>query len=87
MRTDQISAMIAVRNDAIIYVAEKGDKLPNTGYFDDLFKDEIEQLNADVRSGKVEASERNLKREEIIVDGLLRLYTKAGRLVEINGQK
>ena len=63
------------------------DKLPNTGYFDDLFKDEIEQLNADVRSGKVEASERNLKREEIIVDGLLRLYTKAGRLVEINGQK
>ena len=87
LRTDQISAMIAVRNDAIIYVAEKGGKLPNTGSFDDLFKDEIEQLNADVRSGKVEASERNLKREEIIVDGLLRLYTKAGRLVEINGQK
>lgn len=87
LRTKQISAMIAVRNDAIIYVAEKGDKFPNTGYFDDLFKDEIEQLNADVRSGKIEASERNLKREEIIVDGLLRLYTKAGRLVEINGQK
>lgn len=87
LRTEQISAMIAVRNDAVIYVAEKGDEIPNTGYFDDLFKDEIEQLNADVRSGKVEASERNLKREEIIVDGLLRDYTKAGRLVEINGQK
>lgn len=86
LRTEQIYVMIAVRNDAVIYLAEKGKEVPKSGYFDDLFEKELKQLNEDVRSGKVSVSDRNIKREEIIVDGLLKRYTKAGRLIEKDGR-
>ena len=87
LRTEQIDVMIAVRNDAVIYLAEKGYDVPKSGFFDDMFEKELRKLNDDVRRGKVPAYDRNIKREEIIVDGLLKKYTKAGKLVEINGQK
>lgn len=87
LQNNNIGPMIAVRNDAVIYVAEKGDNTPATGYYDDLYQDELNKLNADVKNGKISLADRNIRREEIIVDGLLRDYTKAGRLVEINGQK
>lgn len=87
LRTEQIDVMIAVRNDAVIYLAEKGYDVPKSGFFDDMFEKELRKLNDDVRRGKVSAYDRNIKREEIIVDGLLKKYTKAGKLVEINGQK
>lgn len=86
LRTKQIDAMIAVRNDAVIYLAEKGKETPETGFFDDLFKEELEQLNEKVRSGEISLSDRNIKREEIIVNGLIKKYTKAGKLVEIDGR-
>lgn len=87
LREEQICAMIAVRNDAIIYIAEKGEKLPKTGYFDEMFADELNQLSLKIKAGEITEAERSIKREEIIVDGLIKRYTKAGKLVEINGQK
>lgn len=87
LQNECIDPMIAVRNDAIIYVAERGEKVPNTGFYDDLYQDELKMLNKDVQSGKILPSERSLKREEIIVNGLIRDYTKAGRLIELDGRK
>ena len=87
LREKQINAMIAVRNDAIIYIAEKGETIPKSGYFDDLFRDELDALTEKIRNGSISEADRNIKREEIIVDGLLNKFTKAGKLVEINGQK
>lgn len=87
LREKQISAMIAVRNDAVIYVAEKGEDVPKSGYFDDLFRDELDDLTEKIRKKEISEADRNIKREEIIVDGLIQKYTKAGKLVEINGQK
>lgn len=87
LRTNQINGMIAVRNDAVIYVAEKGSEIPDTGFFDDLFEKELEVLNEEVKEGKLSLSERNIRREEIIVDGLIERYTKKRRLVEVDGRK
>lgn len=86
LQNSNINPMIAVRNDAIIYVAEKGDRIPSTSFYDDLYQEELNKLNEDVRSGKISMADRSLKREEIIVNGLLRDYTKTGGLIEINGK-
>lgn len=86
LREEQIHAMIAVRNDAITYIAEKGKEIPKSGYFDELFRGELDALSEKVRNGVISEADRNIKREEIIVDGLLNRFTKAGKLVEINGQ-
>lgn len=86
LREGQIHAMIAVRNDAITYIAEKGKEIPKSGYFDELFRGELDALSEKIRNGVISEADRNIKREEIIVDGLLNRFTKAGKLVEINGQ-
>lgn len=87
LREQKISAMIAVRNDAVIYVAEKGSKVPKTSYFDELFEAELKELSDNTIRGEVYAADRGIMREEIIVDGLLKKYTKVGKLVEIDGKK
>lgn len=86
LQNSNINPMIAVRNDAVIYVAERGAGSPETSFYDDLYQEELNKLNADVRSGKISMADRSLKREEIIVNGLLRDYTKIGGLIEINGK-
>lgn len=86
LQNSNINPMIAVRNDAVIYVAERGTRSPETSFYDDLYQEELNKLNADVRSGKISMADRSLKREEIIVNGLLRDYTKIGGLIEINGK-
>ncbi len=50
-------------------------------------QDELNALNEAIKSGKISPADGNILREEIIVDGLLRDYTKAGRFVEIDGRK
>lgn len=87
LREKQVNAMVAVRNDAVMYVAEKGETLPKSGYFDPLFEEELNALSKKIGQGLISEADRNIKREEIIVEGLLKQYTKAGKLVEINGQK
>jgi len=88
LSTPNIYAMIAVRNDAVIYVAEK-KKSGNTVniIFDELYKEELKELNQKIKDGIIMPYERAIKREEIIVNCLLRDYTKAGGLVEHDGRK
>lgn len=85
--TEQIPVMAAVRNDAVIYVAERsGEPLAST-FFDDLYQNEIDVLNDQLKNGKITAGERAVKREKLIVENLLRDYTKGGGLIEQNGRK
>lgn len=88
LSTSNIRLMVAVRNDAVIYVAEKkaANKTINI-MFDELYENELKELNQKIRDGIIMPYERAIKREEIIVNGLLRDYTKAGGLVEHDGRK
>ncbi|MCM1467866.1 MAG: phage minor capsid protein [Alistipes sp.] len=88
LSTSNIQVMVAVRNDAVIYVAEKkhGKTMINV-LFDELYENELKELNRKIRDGIIMPYERAIKREEIIVNGLLRDYTKAGGLVEYDGRK
>lgn len=87
LTTKQIPIMIAVRNDAVKYIAErKGDPL-KTGFFDDLYESDLKEINKQVREGKITLSERSKRRELKIVENLLRDYTKAGRIIEFDGRQ
>lgn len=83
----QILAMIAVRNDAVKYIAERKGEILKSGWFDDLYEKELEKLKQDVKDGKIMVYERAVKREEIIVNNLLRDYTKGGKLIERDGRQ
>lgn len=66
----------AIRIDGVCYVTEKTETLKNVSFWDKLFPDEINSLNKKYRDGIITAGERTRMREEIIVDGLLKKYTK-----------
>ena len=85
LKTENIPMMIAVRNDGVKYIAErKGERLKGV-WFDELYEAELKELNELSRSGKITSEERSLRREEVIVECLLRDYTKG--LVEVDGRK
>lgn len=81
-----IKIMIAVRNDAVKYIAtRKGDAMKNVN-FDKLYQDDIQKLNNQYRNGIITAAERTRLREETIVNNLLRDYTEQKGLFEIDGR-
>lgn len=80
--TKQIPMMIAVRNDGIIYAAERKGEILKTGVFDDLYAEELKGLQEQLKSGTITMSQRTKQRELIIVECLLRDHTKGGRLIE-----
>ena len=67
------------------YFTEKTITLDGVPLFDELFENELKDLNLKVKRGIITPGERNRQREEIIVDNLLKKYTKG--LVEIDGRK
>lgn len=71
----------SIRIDGVCYVTEKTETLKNVSFWDKLFPDEINSLNKKYRDGIITAGERTRMREEIIVDGLLKKYTKG--LIEL----
>ena len=81
LTNDCINVMIATRIDGIRYITEKTAAAPNYAYFDKLFQTEINELNLKARNGIISAGERTRLREEIIVNGLLKKYTKG--LIEL----
>lgn len=83
---EQISVMIAVRNDAVKYIAERSETLLKNVLLDDLYKSEIQELNELLKDGMISVGERTIRREELIVKNALRDYTKGGKLVEIDGR-
>lgn len=82
LTTEQIPIMIAARNDGVIYIAERGKELLKSGWFDSLYQEDIAALNHKVKDGTITLSERAKQREMLIVDKLLRDYTKGGGLIE-----
>ena len=81
LTTDNISVFAAIRIDGVCYVTEKTGTLKNISFWDKLFPDEINSLNKKYRDGIITAGERTRMREEIIVDGLLKKFTKG--LIEL----
>ena len=73
---------VAIRIDGVCYVTEKTETLKNVSFGDKLFPDEINSLNKKyTEMVYITAGERTRMREEIIVDGLLKKYTKG--LIEL----
>lgn len=87
LSTEQIPVMIAVRNDSVKYIAERKGNTLGTSFYDDLYQDEIDELNRKVRDGIITVGERTAAREKLIVENLLRDYTKGGKLIEQDGRK
>lgn len=87
LTTKEIPMMIATRNDGVKYVAERSGPVLESGWFDDLYDADIRALNQQIRDGIIPASERSLRREMLIVDNLLRDYTKGRGLVAFDGRK
>lgn len=86
LREEQIPVMIAVTNNAIKYVAERKKIVEETD-FDVLYKKDMNELNKKIKDGTLMIAQRGLAREEIIVDNLIRDYTKKGELVVYDGKK
>lgn len=86
LREEQIPVMIAVTNNAIKYVAERKKMLEITD-FDLLYKDDMNRLNKMVGDGTIMVAQRGRMRENIIVDNLIRDYTKKGELLVYDGKK
>lgn len=87
LTTEQIPVMIAVRNDGVKYAAERLGEPLKSGWFDDLYKKDMELLNQQIKDGTILAAERSRRREMMIVDNLLRDYTKGKELLEYDGRK
>lgn len=83
---EQIPVMIAVRDDAIKYIAERqGPSIPELDLYE-IYSEDIEKLNMQCRNGIITAGERAIEIEKTIVYNVLRDYTKGGHLIEQDGQ-
>ena len=87
LSTEQVPVMIAVRNDAVKYIAERKGGILKTAYYDELYEEDIKKLNEKVKNGIITVAERTKEREVIIVENLLRDFTKGGKLIEQDGRK
>lgn len=87
LTTEEITVMIAVRNDGVKYVAERAGDVLEDILFDDLYEDDLKKLNQKIKDGIISMAERSRKRELLIVENLLRDYTKGKGLVEYDGRR
>ena len=81
----QIPVMVAARNDGVVYVAERAGGTLKSAFFDDLYPNEMESLNKRLRDGSITMSQRTRLREELLVQNILRDYTKGKGLIEYDG--
>ncbi len=70
-----VDMFIATRIDGVVYVAEKTET-PSTLLFDSLYNKELEEINRMSRNHEISAGERTYLREKLIVESLIRDYTK-----------
>ena len=87
LTTREIPVMIAARNDGVKYIAERSGDVLKSVIFDDLYEKELNELNRQVRAGIIPMSERSIRRESLIVENLLKDYTKGKGLVEYDGRR
>lgn len=82
--TENINMFVAVRLDGVKYIAEKMATPPRVPLFDMLYQDEIDALTRQLKDGIITAGERTKRREILLVENLLRDYTKG--LIELDGR-
>ena len=83
---EQIPVMIAVQNDSVKYIAERAGEAQSF-IFDELYSEDLMELNKLSRNGKITPIERGKRREKIIVDNVLRDFTKMKGLDLRDGRK
>jgi len=83
--TKNIPVVFGVQNDGVIYYAKKTKNVPKGFWQDDYFSNELKPLNDAVKNGTISMAERNSKREEIIIQSLLKEFYDA--MVVINGKR
>ena len=76
-----VDVFIAAQTDGKAYMVVR-DSFPETLNFDKLYENQLIKLNVDVRNGKITPAERTNKREMIIIDNLVKDYTKGVNIFE-----
>lgn len=77
---------IAVQNDGVKYIAIRTKEAEEGFYPDFYFEDALADLNKESRTGKITPAERALKREQIIVEQILKEFYQKG-VVVVDGRK
>ena len=80
-----IPVQIAVQNDGMKYIAKRTKDADIDFYPDFYFEEELEDLNKLSRSGKITPVERSARREEIIIESILKEFYGEG-VVAIDGR-
>ncbi len=83
--SNNISVVFAVQNDGVIYYAKKTKNVPKGFWADEYFEENLRTLNVATRNGTISAAERSLKREEIVIRGLLQEFYEG--MVVVNGKR
>jgi len=76
-----VNSFVAAQIDGKTYVVSKAST-PHTLNFDKLYEKELTKLNVDSKNGKINSIERNVRREQIIVDRLIADFTKGVKVFE-----
>ena len=87
LTTENIIVMIAVCNDGVKYVAERSNGVVASIDYDTMYADDLKDLNRKSKNDIIYANERTLLREQLIVNNLLRDFTKGKGAVEYDGRK
>ena len=86
LRVDNIQSFIAARIDGVVYYTEKSTPFTDGRLFDSFYADDMEKINIRSRKGEITPAERTRERETMIVNNLLRDFTKNG-VIEFDGRK
>lgn len=73
---NSVNMFVISRYDGKCFVLERNGEIPATLNFDFLYQNEINQINQKVRNELITAGERTYQRERILVDNVIRDYTK-----------
>lgn len=73
---NSIEMFVISRLDGKCYIIERNSKKPINVFFDHLYKKDMEALSLKVKNGEITAGERTYFRESILVNNLIRDFTK-----------
>ncbi len=73
---NSVNMFVISRYDGKCFILEPNGKIPDTLTFDLLYKNEIKIINQKLRDGLITAGERTYQRERMLVDNVIRDYTK-----------
>ena len=79
---ENIPIQIAIRNDGVKYIAQRKKLAPEHYYPDTYFKEELKELNEKSRVGDITPIERMRKREEIIIESLIREFYEGVEVID-----